>query len=443
MMRTTLGTGLALLLLAACSSDDDQKPAPTADDKYLGLSTPENGFQVRNIGKDVAPGEDVEYCEVAEMPGDPDTLYYVNRIEFGNGSASHHLIIDTAKPGTAAEAKLAEMNVGDQVECLSSQSVFGDGFEFTGGVQRPYGEVSFPPGVGRVYHGGQRFVFDFHYYNTGAETVQARSAVNFHLTEADNVKRIARVVAFNNFLIDTPPGETRSFTGECHYNADVEVPNITRHTHRWGTDFEVWFSGGARDGESIWTSHDFQEETSFDFDEPLLMKAGEGFRFRCDFRNTETHSLRFGPNATDEMCILFSLAWEAEEGTPLPAQDCSIVQMGDDGIGRALETGSFPAPTPEQEQACRDGSERAPACEDCSCGTCGAVIAECAGDADCRAILDCLQAAGCSDQTCAGVCADTINAHSSGTGKLIQVATCVSTSCADACASGGSDAGAP
>src|SRR5205814_2125335 len=123
---------------------------------------------------------------------------------------------------------------------------------------------------------------------------------------------IAEVIGFNDFTIDTPPHKTASFTGECHYTQDVNVASITRHTHRWGTDYSVWFSGGARDGEHIWTSHNFEEDTNHPFDAPLLMKAGEGFRFECNYDNPESHDLRFGPNATDEMCILFSIAWEAE-----------------------------------------------------------------------------------------------------------------------------------
>ncbi len=438
-----LGSGVALLLLAACSSSDDGKKNEPADEKYLGLSTPTDGFQVRNLGKDIQPGEDVEYCEVAEMPGEPDTVYYVNRLEFANGNASHHLIIDTAKPGSAAEENLRGRNVGDQVECLSSQSAFGDGFEFTGGIQRPYGDLVFPEGVGRVYHGGQRFVFDFHYYNTTDRTVQARSAVNFHTTSADEVTRIAQIVGFNNVTIDTAPGEHGSFVGECRYKADVEVHSLTRHTHRWGTDYSVWFSGGARDGEHIWTSHDFQEDTFFPFDQPILMKAGEGFRFQCDYQNTETHALRFGPNATDEMCILFSIAWEADVGTPFGNEDCFISQVGSDGVGHPVDPGSYPEPTPEQVQSCTDKSPTSPACTTCACGTCGGVIAECVDDPDCLAILNCIQTSNCSQSTCINVCGDVINEHSSGTGKLIQVSTCLSSSCGALCMPTGADAGAP
>ena len=39
------------------------------------------------------------------------------------------------------------------------------------------------------------------------------------------------------------------------------------------------------------------------------MKKGEGFRFQCEYDNTTDDVLTFGPKATDEMCILFGIAW--------------------------------------------------------------------------------------------------------------------------------------
>ncbi|MBM4362925.1 MAG: hypothetical protein FJ104_09615 [Deltaproteobacteria bacterium] len=422
------------LPLAGCSSDPSKDDSGKGAETYLGLTQPENGFQVRSIGREVKAGEDVEYCEVAELPGDPSVTYYVNRLEFGNGERSHHLIVNAAEPGGAGEATLADLPIGHSVPCLATQSAYGDGFEFTGGVQVPYGEAKFPEGVGRVYHGGQRIVFDYHYYNTTEEPVAARSAVNFHLVEEEDVKHIARVVMFSNYTIDTPPGESRSFVGECHYNQDVLVQNVTRHTHRWGTDFKVWYAGGEKDGQEFWKSEHFEEDVDFPFEQPLLRRAGEGFRFQCDFRNTEKHALRFGPNATDEMCILFSTAWEAKDGEKLADQDCSIVQVDDAGVGRPLSADAeYRAPTADEIQACTEASTMEPSCTTCACGTCGGAIADCIADADCAVIFECVQRTGCSQADCASVCGEEINAHSSGAGKLITLGSCMGSSCSDVC----------
>lgn len=427
---------IGLLALSGCSSGD--KPKPT----YLGLATlsASEGFQIRSVGTTVAPGDDAEFCEIAELPGKPSDTYYVNEIELGNGDHSHHLIINMTNPGGAAEAKLATMELGKPVPCLGAQPLYGDGFEFTGGIQKPYGKMAFPAGVGRVYHGGQRFVFDYHYYNTTDAPVEARSAVNFHVTTAANVKHIARIFGFFNWTIDTPPHQTGSFTGECKFTQDVKLQELTRHTHRWGTDYTAWYLGGPNDGQEIFTSHSYEEDVDHPFPQPYVAKAGEGFRFRCNYNNTEDHDLRFGVNATDEMCILFMEGWEANDGETLDDQDCYITQIDPDGIARP-GAGNYRTPTPAEVTACLQSSPYTGTCADCACNTCGGIIADCYANADCKAIMDCIQSSGCSDQsTCGTACADTINTHSTALGMVITLGSCFN-SCSAVCGSSSGDGG--
>jgi hypothetical protein len=420
----------------ACSSSDDQKE-PAAAEVYLGLKTPtpEDGFQVRSKGHTIPAGQDMEFCEVAELPGEVDDVYYVNTIEFANAKGSHHLIIDAAKDGSAAETTLAAHELGDRVECLSSQSQFGDGFEFVGGIQTPYLKEAYPPGVGRKFHGKQRFVFDYHYLNTSDEDVEARSAVNFHLTKKEDVQHIAQIFSFNNVTIDTPPAQTGKFTGECHVKTDIKLAQLTRHTHRWGKEYSVWYAGGAKDGETVFTSPDYEHDVDHFFDTPVDVKADEGFRFECNYENTETHALRFGPNATDEMCILFGIWWSETDNDP-KSQDCVMTQVDDGGIARPGDSGSFPAPTADEVAACKagtasdDGSTFSEACLQCSCESCGSVFVKCAEDADCKEILACVTGSGCgATGTCVSDCQDVINAHSPGTGPLIQVSECLTSQC--------------
>jgi hypothetical protein len=140
------------------------------------------------------------------------------------------------------------------------------------------------------------------------------------------------------------------------------------------------------------------------------------------------------------MCILFTIAWEANDGETFTKQDCSITQVGSDGIGRVVDLSSFPKPTADQVQSCLSSSSAlSPGCSDCACNTCGAVLSDCVADADCKPILDCVQSTGCQGQACISSCSDVINQHSPGTGKLIQVGTCISAACPSVCNS--ADAG--
>jgi len=424
--RSKLIVAVSVALIGlGCSSDPDSGGAD--DSSYLGLAPPKDGFQIRSVGADIPVGADVEYCEVGRLPGKSTDTYYVKSFEFGNGVNSHHLIVSAATPGGPIEPKLQALGIGNRIECLSAQTAFGEvGFESVGGSQQPYASIEYPPGVGREYHGGQYVVFDYHYLNTTQETVKARSAVNFHLADAAAIEHIARGFAFTNLTIDTPAGQNGTFTAECHFDADLVLSGLARHTHRWGTDYSVWFAGGPHDGESIWTSRSWEHDVEYEFPEPLLMKAGEGLKFQCSYQNTTSRALRFGTSATDEMCILFGLVWEANAGQTLPSQDCDVNWVDAGGTGHpADEAGGFPMPSASEASICISGrTDTIDECAQCQCDACATPIIKCATDADCQTVLTCL--GGCTGDACAQSC---IDPHSSALGLLAQMRGCIEYRC--------------
>jgi hypothetical protein len=183
--------------------------------------------------------------------------------------------------------------------------------------------VQYPEGVGKIYYGGQKLSFDYHYFNISDGPVMARAALNMHLVEEADVVHIARQFGFYNLGISTPSGESRSFTKACTFTGNVVVWSLTRHTHKWGTDFSVSWEKGANDGQHLWTSTDWETDTNFLMPGgPLTMNAGTGFEFTCEYNNTTDGTLRFGVNATDEMCILFGTYWKVNESDNTADQGC-------------------------------------------------------------------------------------------------------------------------
>jgi len=427
-----------LALTSGCASDDRAEPAERSEVpgevSYLGLKTPEDGLQLRSVGAEIGPGEDLEYCEVGQLPGGADTKYIAKSFEFANELGSHHLIVSAAVPGSVAEERIKALGVGNKVPCFSAENAFGnDSFASVGGTQQPYTEVVMPERVGREYTGGQYIVFDYHYLNTRAEPIQARSAFNMHFTDKESIDHTAKGFSFSNYTIATPPGSDGSFVGECHFRDDVVISDLTRHTHRWGTDFAVWFSGGERDGEEIWTSHDWQHDTFFKFDEPFVMKEGEGLRFRCDYRNDTTRPLNFGTSASDEMCILFGTIWETD-GNTFRNQNCVIVWKDAEEVGHpAHEAGGFPKPSEQEVTTCMFGAGAdADACSRCRCESCAAPAIQCAQNSECKAITGCY--ATCQPGTnCQAACREDMDTHSSGLGAFQQQTTCFQTRCAAEC----------
>ncbi len=333
---TTTLTILALAM-AGCSSADVGDPAPDGNEPGTGPATeillepPANGFTMESIGTSIEAGQDIEYCEVARLPGTPDETFYIERFESAISGYSHHLILFSIPPGSDAEQ---EYEVGDIIECNGAHE-FGTISAVTG-TQLPYNEVDYPDGIGRKLEGGQMVIFNYHHLNTSADDVWGRHAVNFHLAEADDIQKLAKTFAMVNASIDTPPRSKASFTGECRFDHDIEVWGLVRHTHRWGKDFDVSFASDKRNNEHLWTSTDFEADTEYDFGDPILMEAGEGFRFTCDFDNTTDQPLKFGLKATDEMCILFGAWWEVNVGDEIPGQSCGMPTIDPDGISRGV-----------------------------------------------------------------------------------------------------------
>jgi hypothetical protein len=317
--------------LFACGSPEPPPPSQPSDveevfqepecdsPQELCLQEPSSGFQITSEGTTIQPGEDVEYCEVVLLPGSVDDVYYINGFESQMTQGSHHLIVSAIVPGSETEENAP---VGERVPCTGGD-VFGGEVVPVTGSQQPYASEAFPPGIGRVYHGAQKVVFDYHYFNTTTEPIAARAAVNFHTTDKSNVEKISRGFGFYNLGISIPPAASESFFGECFFDDDVYVHKLTRHTHQWGTDFNVWYAGGERDGELIFSSPDY-ENVDYPFEEPKLIRAGEGFRFECAFQNTEDYTLKFGLKATDEMCILFGNWYAVGDGSSMDDQSCFL-----------------------------------------------------------------------------------------------------------------------
>ncbi|HKE16100.1 MAG TPA: hypothetical protein VKB80_14590 [Kofleriaceae bacterium] len=285
--------------------------------ELLCLDPPAEGFQIQSVGGEINPGEDIEYCEVVQLPGGPDDTYYVNGFESAMTKGSHHLIVAAIIPGSPTDAAA---QVGDRVECITA-SAWGDDLTDVTGQQLPEHSEHFPAGVGKVYQGGQKVVFDYHYFNATDDKLQAKAAVNFLTTTSDNIEHEAVGFASFNFGISIPPHESASFDNSCRMNQDVMVLKLTRHTHQWGVDFPVSFNDGQNDPELIYTSPNY-EDPDFVFEEPILVEAGQGFDFTCAYNNDTDRRLHFGTEATDEMCILFGSMYSPTDRTLPPGTAC-------------------------------------------------------------------------------------------------------------------------
>ena len=317
----TAAACLVPFALLACSSSEkpSESSAPSKCEPEVCLDTPEGGFKLESNGTTIGPGEDVQYCEVLEIPGKPGEPVYVSGFDGRMTRFSHHLNVMLVAPGSDADSATTP---GDLVDCLNNGRVpFGSGLRQIFSMGSPEESLTLPDGVGHKLEGGQKLVFNYHYFNSSQDAVPAKAALAFHATDPANVTRELRRFGMYNVGIQIPARAKASFTSECKMSEDVRIVSLWRHTHRWGTDFSVWRTGGATDGEHVFTKPDWEHDITYTPDQPFLIGKGDGLRFECAFDNTTDRDLAFGELATDEMCILYGYFVGAKEGLPGP-EDC-------------------------------------------------------------------------------------------------------------------------
>jgi hypothetical protein len=286
------------------------------------MEVPGAGFQLRSSGVMIEPGEDVEYCEVVQLPGDASETIYVNRFESKTTNAAHHFTVVAVVPGSEADASMLH---GQRTTCVGGPP--GNYWDYTAvtNSQHPSHTDVLPPGAGRKFQGGQKLIFNYHYLNASTKPLFGSAAVNFHTVESTKVEFQPQDFGFINLgsNFSVAPKATGSIKAQCQFSHDITVYKLIRHTHQWGTDFNVWFAGGKDDGTLVFTTPSY-EDTDFFFPEPIQVKAGEGFSFECNYRNTEEFALTFGPLATNEMCILMGVWWPTNAGEEVPPQSCLV-----------------------------------------------------------------------------------------------------------------------
>jgi hypothetical protein len=325
---------LSLLIpLAACAAEAGSMPSQAdriaGREIELSLEVPERGFQVSTVGRFIEPGDELRTCEVVQLPGGPNDMFYVGRIEAAMTDRGQDLIVSAALPGSHTAAI---MDVGANVPCTRSGEAFGEELVEVLSMQEPYLEQRFPAGVGRVLRGGQKLAIDAHFVNPTDEPAPALVKLSFHTVPAEAIQHVAHTATFENLTIYTPPGGESSHLAECLVGQDIVVGELVRRTQQRGTDFTVWVAGGERDGQLLWHSKSIADPR-VQLDAPLHLAAGEGLRFQCDYVNATGLELRFGVNAGDEMCTLGATYWPSDSDAT-SAQGCLLLEVDADGVAR-------------------------------------------------------------------------------------------------------------
>jgi hypothetical protein len=136
--------------------------------------------------------------------------------------------------------------------------------------------------------------------------------VNLYTVKADQVKKVVKMIDFNNINFSLPAGKKTTITSNFGFGEGkaVTIVSLTSHYHERGTLFQIKIKGGKRDGEVIYESNDWQHPKVINFAQPIELEPNVGLSSVVTYDNTTKRDIRFGFTSQDEMNIIFGYYFE-------------------------------------------------------------------------------------------------------------------------------------
>jgi hypothetical protein len=295
MNKLYLALGMSLLACGTESSGPETLPNLEVPD------VPENGVQVITpIFDNIQPGSDNEVCAWTDITFEKETDVKMT-VGYQTEPPGHHALLfytlEKQPPNT--------QRLCTDTDMASFRYLTGNGAN---------GEPNTAPGdlVFRVPAGAQ-LVVNSHYLNTSDEVVRGQSLINVHFADAGKQYTPSGATAILDTTIDVPVGKS-TFTTSCLIDRQLKYWYLIPHMHRWGEHITVDITRGTGEKENLFDTV-WQEqytfhppESRFDPAQPFVFNAGDKVDVKCEWNNTENHSLPFG----FEMCVTFGQTVDVE-----------------------------------------------------------------------------------------------------------------------------------
>ncbi len=282
---------------------------------------PADGFQIKLGPIFLAPGEEVEYYKAHKL-GIPNPIE-VKKIDCQIDAYSHHYLLFKYQPGGDT--------LGEGLREVSITSVFPAETDYLVTFTRT-DSLNLPSGTAYRWPANTVLDLNYHFVNYNNDSIfAAEGYINVYTQTYGTAEREMKsriVTPVNNQLaraLFIPFSANEVTFAEPDYTDFVDTVNIwmlTTHTHRRGTDFDIYKRTSSNTkGEKIYEG--FYDETYQNyvgyynwshppiryFDPLLPIKSNEGVIFEGKFINYGANGIspwvNFGLTTQDEMFIYF------------------------------------------------------------------------------------------------------------------------------------------
>ncbi len=235
---------------------------------------------------------------------------YVNRYQIRMRPGSHHFILygfrDDSRPAFNTIRDLRNKNGS------LNFSVFADmqNHIFNFGGSESIEDYTFPAGTAVELPANATFDMNSHYFNKGDKSTIGEVNINLYTVPKEKVTKVLKVLDLGNTNLNLPPNKKTVQTKNFTFDRDVKIVMLFSHTHKLGEKFEILIKGGPRDGQTVYTSTNWEHPEKINYGKPLEIKAGEGLTSRITYNNFTNKTVRFGLTSDDEMGIIFGYYYE-------------------------------------------------------------------------------------------------------------------------------------
>ncbi|AFK04225.1 hypothetical protein Emtol_3092 [Emticicia oligotrophica DSM 17448] len=278
---------------------------------FTGLPVPAagTGYQMTLDKFEVAPNFEREFF-VRKPLGNTETVY-VNRMQISMRPGSHHFILYGFRNNVnlAPLNQVRDLRNSDGSYNLVTFAQMGN-HVFNFGGSEANSDYTFPEGTAVEVPANATFDMNSHYYNKGTKALSGEVDINLYTTKKENVKNVLKVIDFGNQNLNLPPKQRTVLTKDFTFDKNVKIVMLFSHTHKYGEKFEILIKGGARNGEVVYTSTNWEHPEKINYAPFISLKKGEGLTSRITYNNTSDQTVRFGLTTEDEMGIIFGYYYE-------------------------------------------------------------------------------------------------------------------------------------
>lgn len=272
------------------------------------------GFQVHMGPLFFEPHEESEWFQKFDLDV-PDTLE-VTGLELFFNDESHHFILRKFKTGTA-------QNWPQGVTPLNPLTAFDSDKDYVMAWQDNQ-DFRLPNGTAYIWGPDESLDLNLHMFNYHNEILPGEVYLNVYTQPKGTAEKEMKSSLINNLNIFLAPGSNQTLSATDNMQ-NVSVWTLTSHTHKYGTNFDIFFKNqGGGKGKQVYDGT-YNYEQGFDmgtydwehpptvFYEPFLDMTDTinngtkptGFVYEANYHNTGSNLITFGFTTNDEMMIYY------------------------------------------------------------------------------------------------------------------------------------------